>query len=101
MCQERLLNGLVKCKKFYFFDITTTIEVIIQNIIANDCIAAIILPAMTPDPIILANQLPVMGPIADNPIKLKIYGTQNIMALIAEFKMSQNIFIYVIICIFK
>jgi hypothetical protein len=50
---------------------------------------------MIPDPIILANQLPVMGPIADNPIKLKIYGTQNIMALIAEFKMSQNIFIYV------
>jgi len=55
--------------------------------------AAIILPAMTPAPIILANQLPATGPIADNPIKLKIYGTQNIMALIAEFKMSQNIFI--------
>jgi hypothetical protein len=56
-------------------------KIIVHPLIANDCVIAITLPETIPAPWNVENKPPAMGPILERPIKLKIYGKNNIIPL--------------------
>ena len=57
-----------------------------QPLIANDCVIAIKLPETIPEPCIVANKPPAIGPILERPINPKIYGKNTIILLTTGIK---------------
>ena len=61
-------------------------KTIAQPLIANDCVIAMTLPETMPAPWNVENKPPAIGPILERPIKLRIYGKNNIPPLTIVIK---------------